>query len=116
MAAKGYEHALKHVRSICLALPETHEVLAWGHPTFRAGKKIFAAFGGNDDEMNIGLNVGFERQEELLNDDRFFPTPYAVAANRREDGLERSTWLSRRSLSPSRDIQDAQSVGRFVVV
>src|SRR5205809_5647847 len=39
-----------------------------------------------------------------------------VAANRREDGLERSGWLSTRSLSPSRDIQDAQSVGRFVVV
>src|SRR5437773_868459 len=39
-----------------------------------------------------------------------------VAANRREDGLERSTWLSRRSLSPGRDIQDAQSLGGFVVV
>jgi predicted DNA-binding protein (MmcQ/YjbR family) len=26
----------------------------------------------------MGLNVGFHRQDELLQDDRFFPTPYAA--------------------------------------
>ncbi|HMF13764.1 MAG TPA: MmcQ/YjbR family DNA-binding protein [Gemmataceae bacterium] len=28
--------------------------------------------------MTIGLKVGFDRQEELLADERFFPTPYAA--------------------------------------
>jgi predicted DNA-binding protein (MmcQ/YjbR family) len=70
---------LKAVRSICLSLPEACEVEAWGHPTFRAGKKMFAAFG---DVVpwgpTLGLKVGFDRQEELLKDARFFPTPYAA--------------------------------------
>ena len=63
------------MRSICLALPEAAEVEAWGHPTFRAGKKMFAAFGGEGNDMSLGLKVGFDRQEELLRDGRFFPTP-----------------------------------------
>jgi predicted DNA-binding protein (MmcQ/YjbR family) len=61
-----------------LALPETSEVEAWGHPTFRAGKKMFAAFGEGPEGLTVGLKVGFDRQEKLLKDDRFFPTPYAA--------------------------------------
>jgi len=34
--------AVKRLRSICLALPETTEVEAWGEPTFRVKGKIFA--------------------------------------------------------------------------
>jgi predicted DNA-binding protein (MmcQ/YjbR family) len=78
MNTKAYDKALKHVRSICLALPESSEIEAWGHPTFRAGKRMFAAFGEGPDGLSIGLKVGFERQEELLKADRFFPTPYAA--------------------------------------
>ncbi len=70
---------LERIRAICSALPEFAEVEAWGHPTFRAGKKMFAAFGEDKIEGAIlGLNVGFDRQEELLRDQRFFPTPYAA--------------------------------------
>src|SRR5262249_31308168 len=70
---------LEHVRSICLALPETKEVEAWGHPTFRAAKKMFAGFGAAaPGGPPLGLKVGFDRQEELLKDSRFFPTPYAA--------------------------------------
>jgi predicted DNA-binding protein (MmcQ/YjbR family) len=79
MKAKGHDLALKKLREICLALPESSEVEAWGHPTFRAGKKMFAAFGGEaGDPPSLGLKVGFDRQDELLKDDRFFPTPYAA--------------------------------------
>jgi predicted DNA-binding protein (MmcQ/YjbR family) len=81
MPSRAYADALKQIRSICLALPEAAEVKAWGHPTFRAGKKMFAAF-GEDVEGNAGLSlgmkVGFKRQEELLKDARFYPTPYAA--------------------------------------
>jgi predicted DNA-binding protein (MmcQ/YjbR family) len=78
MKAKDYERALKQVRSLCLALPETREVIAWGHPTFRAGKKMFAGFGQDEEGLTLGLKVGFDRQDELLQDERFFPTPYAA--------------------------------------
>jgi predicted DNA-binding protein (MmcQ/YjbR family) len=70
--------ALNHIRDICLALPETSEVEAWGHPTFRAGKKMFAACGGGEGPMSLGLKVGLDRQQALLEDARFFPTPYAA--------------------------------------
>jgi predicted DNA-binding protein (MmcQ/YjbR family) len=78
MNAKGYEQALKKVRAVCLALPEATEVEAWGHPTFRAGKKMFAAFGQDEVGLTIGLKMSFARQDELLEDDRFYPTPYAA--------------------------------------
>jgi predicted DNA-binding protein (MmcQ/YjbR family) len=78
MSARGYDRALREVRALCLALPEAREVEAWGHPTFRAGKKMFAAFGEGEGGLAIGLKVGHDRQEELLKDGRFFPTPYAA--------------------------------------
>ena len=78
MTSKQYDKVLKQVRSICLALPEACEVEAWGHPTFRAGKKMFAAFGEDDGALTIGLKMSFDRQDELLKDGRFFPTPYAA--------------------------------------
>jgi predicted DNA-binding protein (MmcQ/YjbR family) len=78
MSSARYKNALKQVRSICERLPEMSEVEAWGHPTFRAGKKMFAAIGEGEEGVSLGLKVGFERQEELLKDERFFPTPYAA--------------------------------------
>ncbi len=78
MRASGYDKALKKLRNICLALPETREVEAWGHPTFRAGKKMFAGFGEDAGSPTLGLKIGHERQEELLEDARFYPTPYAA--------------------------------------
>lgn len=32
------------VRKICLALPEAHEVEAWGEPTFRVRNKMFVTY------------------------------------------------------------------------
>jgi hypothetical protein len=61
---KDHEKALKQIRAICLALPEAKEVEAWGHPTFRAGKKMFAGFGVEKGKWTLGLKVGFARQEE----------------------------------------------------
>jgi predicted DNA-binding protein (MmcQ/YjbR family) len=34
--------ALIRLRKLCLALPESHEVEAWGEPTFRVRNKLFA--------------------------------------------------------------------------
>jgi predicted DNA-binding protein (MmcQ/YjbR family) len=79
MTSLQMEKLFRRIRKICLALPEVKEVEAWGHATFRAPKKMFAACGTEKDgSASLGLKVGFDRQEELLLDSRFFPTPYAA--------------------------------------
>ena len=36
--------ARARIRKLCLALPEAHEVEAWGEPTFRVRNKMFAMY------------------------------------------------------------------------
>ena len=79
MTKEKIDALFERIREICLALPEVQEVEAWGHPTFRAPKKMFAAIGAElTGEPTLGLKVGFPRQDELLEDPRFIPTPYAA--------------------------------------
>jgi predicted DNA-binding protein (MmcQ/YjbR family) len=78
MNAKLEEQLLKQFREICLALPEAREIEAWGHPTFRAGKRMFAVFHGPTGSPALALKASFERQDQLLEDERFFPTPYSA--------------------------------------
>lgn len=68
---------LDDLRRVCLALPEAVEVEAWGRPTFRAGKKIFAVFSGTD-ERPWGLIVKPDDEERLalLREARFYSPPY----------------------------------------
>jgi hypothetical protein len=35
---------LTRLRRLCLALPEAHEVEAWGEPTFRVRNRLFAMY------------------------------------------------------------------------
>jgi hypothetical protein len=35
---------LPRLRACCLALPDAHEVLAWGEPTFRVRNRMFATY------------------------------------------------------------------------
>ena len=56
-------------------LPEANEVSSWGHPNFRAGKKIFASLDHYQGRRCIAFKT--ERQKDLLKDDRFFVAPYA---------------------------------------
>jgi hypothetical protein len=68
---------LADVRRVCLALPETAEVEAWGRPTFRAGKRMFAVFEGNDDHpYALVLKPDPAEREALLADPRFYVPPY----------------------------------------
>jgi len=43
---------LTRLRKLCLALPEAHEVEAWGEPTFRVRNKMFAMSAGADRHGN----------------------------------------------------------------
>jgi hypothetical protein len=68
---------LAELRAVCLALPESAEVEAWGRPTFRAGKKIFAVFEGNDDHAYaVIFKPDPEERLALLEDPRFYVPPY----------------------------------------
>jgi predicted DNA-binding protein (MmcQ/YjbR family) len=68
---------LAELRKLCLALPESVEVEAWGRPTFRAGTKIFAVFGGDDDH-DFAVIVKPEPAERpaLVQDPRFYVPAY----------------------------------------
>ncbi len=68
---------LADLRQVCLALPESAEVEAWGRPTFRAGTRMFAVFAGNDAHA-FGVTFKPEADERLalLEDTRFYVPPY----------------------------------------
>jgi hypothetical protein len=73
---------LGRVREICLALPEAHEVEAWGAPTFRVNNKIFAMYSANSHHSGgrVGLwlmSVSVEQDFVLrARPDRYFKPPY----------------------------------------
>jgi predicted DNA-binding protein (MmcQ/YjbR family) len=69
--------ALDRLRAVCLAFPEAVEVLAWGRPTFRAGKKIFVTAGAHMDRPHtIVFKPDPEERRALVEDPRFFIPPY----------------------------------------
>ena len=45
---------LVRLRKLCLALPEAHEVEAWGEATFRVKNKIFAMYAGANNHHGAG--------------------------------------------------------------
>lgn len=74
---------LDRVRRLCLALPEATEQEAWGEPTFRVRKKIFAMYAdaGNhhgDGQNAVWLNAPLGVQEMLVRSDpeTYFVPPY----------------------------------------
>jgi predicted DNA-binding protein (MmcQ/YjbR family) len=68
---------LAELRDLCLAFPEAVEVEAWGRPTFRAGKKIFAVFSGDDEHpFTVIFKPDADDREALLEDHRFYSPPY----------------------------------------
>lgn len=48
---------LQRVRTVCLGFPETTETGSWGHPTFRAGEKAFAALENVDGRPSIAFKL-----------------------------------------------------------
>jgi len=68
---------LADLRKLCLALPETAEVEAWGRPTFRAGKKMFAVFEGDDAHAYaVIFKPDPAERPALLADPRFYVPAY----------------------------------------
>ncbi|MEO8908759.1 MAG: MmcQ/YjbR family DNA-binding protein [Gemmatimonadaceae bacterium] len=74
---------LSRLRKLCLALPEAHEVEAWGEPTFRVKNKIFAMYARANGHHGGGRNAVWCKakavNQRLMIDaapDRFFSPPY----------------------------------------
>ena len=74
---------LTRLRKICLALPEAHEVIAWGEPTFRVKNKLFAMYADAGNHHGGGrpavwCKAGPGNQELMVraDPDRFFVPPY----------------------------------------
>jgi predicted DNA-binding protein (MmcQ/YjbR family) len=74
---------LARLRKICLALPESHEVEAWGEPTFRVRNKLFAMYaastnhhGGGRPAVWCKAGPGNQGLMVQANPDRFFVPPY----------------------------------------
>jgi predicted DNA-binding protein (MmcQ/YjbR family) len=68
---------LSELRRVCLEFPESCEVEAWGRPTFRAGKKMFAVFAGVDDRpFGVIFKPEPDERPALLAEKRFYSPPY----------------------------------------
>ncbi|HET6228858.1 MAG TPA: MmcQ/YjbR family DNA-binding protein [Longimicrobiaceae bacterium] len=75
------DEQIERVRRVCLALPEAAEVEAWGEPTFRVRKKMFAMFANNhhrDGRIALWCPAPVGVQQMLVRSDeqKFFVPPY----------------------------------------
>jgi hypothetical protein len=75
--------SLTRLRKLCLALPDAHEVEAWGEPTFRVRNKLFAMHadasnhhGGGRPAVWIKAAPGNQDLMVRTAPDRFFVPPY----------------------------------------
>ena len=77
MGVKGVaDDALRRLREICLALPDSKETLTWGSPYFRVGDKIFAGYGETDGRPSVGFKLEKPHAEMIVADPRFTPSKY----------------------------------------
>ena len=82
-AGRGRLTPLARLRKLCLALPEAHEVEAWGEPTFRVRNKLFAMYADAENHHGAGrpavwCKAGPGNQALMVKSDpdRFFVPPY----------------------------------------
>lgn len=74
---------ITHLRKLCLALPDAHEVEAWGEPTFRVRNKMFATFASAGSHHGAGRSAVWykaapgEQELRIRRDpERYFSPPY----------------------------------------
>ena len=74
---------LDRVRRVCLALPEAAEQEAWGEPTFRVRKKIFAMYanagnhhGGGRHALWVKAPIGVQEILVRSEPETYFVPPY----------------------------------------
>ena len=50
------------LRRLCMALPEVRETVKWGHPTFEAGKKMFAVLDRYNDRPCVAFRAAADKR------------------------------------------------------
>ena len=68
------------LRGMCLALPDTTEAVAWGHPNFRVGKRTFCALEILKGRPSVALSATAADVQRLMKKKDFFGTPYGRMA------------------------------------
>jgi hypothetical protein len=75
--------ALTRLRKLCLALPQAHEVEAWGEPTFRVRNKLFAMYASSGNHHGAGRPAVWCKASRMnqammveAEPERFFVPPY----------------------------------------
>jgi hypothetical protein len=78
---------LDRLRAVCLALPEAHEVVAWGEPTFRVKNKVFAMYASAATHHGAGrpgvwIKTAHVTQDMLVRAEpaRYYVPPYCGKA------------------------------------
>jgi len=78
---------IERLRKICLALPEAYEQKAWGEPTFRVGKRVFAMYADAGNHHGAGRHGVWCKADHFTQDlvvrrwpERYYVPPYAGAA------------------------------------
>ena len=66
---------LQGLREVCAALPEVEEGLQFGHPAFKAGKKVFCTLHA-DAGITLSVWAGADMQAALTFDKRYFVPRY----------------------------------------
>jgi hypothetical protein len=74
---------LTRLRKLCRALPEAHEVEAWGEPTFRVNNKLFAMYAHANNHHGAGHHAVWVKSTPInqgfmiaANPKRYFSPPY----------------------------------------
>lgn len=73
---KPFNAALRKMRAICLALPDTKETPTWGEPHFRVGEKIFAGLGEKNGVVTIGFKLELDHADAMVRRPGFARAPY----------------------------------------
>lgn len=73
---KPYDAALKKMRAICLALPDTKETPTWGQPHFRVGEKIFSGLGEEKGVLTVGAKLEMDHADAMIRRPGFSRAPY----------------------------------------
>jgi len=97
---------LSRLRKLCLALPEAHEVEAWGEPTFRVRNKIFAMYAHANNHHGGGPPRGLVQGEtgESTSDDRCGARSFLLSSIRWAERLGRRLAGGRLRLERAEDL------------
>ena len=109
---KPFDAALKKMRAICLALPDTKETPTWGQPHFRVGEKIFAGLGEEKGVLTVGFKLEMDHADAMVRRPGLLPgalrRPQGLGVDRRRDreGLGRGRGARPRELPAHRAEED----------